>query len=368
MFLMSLRRVQSVRLGFEPDRVLRVSFVTTGRVYTTEQRRAMYEQLLHAAASMPGVESAALATSMPFESSSGREIILPGRDSVPTTRDGGPYSNAVTADFFRTMGTRLVVGRSFTEQDRAGGAAVVLVNQTAARLWWPGTNAVGKCIKIDADTMPCAEVIGVVENVRRFGIMEGEAVQFYAPLEQLPSEGPPNALYVRPTTDASSFEMRLQQRLQGAAPGLPYVAVEPLSDLVAPRMQSWRMGAVMFGIFGALAVMLASVGLYGVLAYDVAQRQQELGVRLALGASRGNVARIVLRRVAVVVVTGSAIGLAATFGGGSAVQPLLFRTSPYDPRILGAVLLLVGIVSLIATMIPTYRATRVDPAFALRDG
>jgi ABC-type antimicrobial peptide transport system permease subunit len=198
--------------------------------------------------------------------------------------------------------------------------------------------------------------------------VETDAVQFYAPLSQLPSEGPANVLYVRPTTDATAFETPLQRRLQSAAPGLPYVAVQSLADIVAPRMQSWRIGAVMFAIFGALAIALASVGLYGVLAYDVAQRQQELGLRLALGATRDRVARLVLWRAAVVVATGSAIGLAATLGGGRAVQPLLFHTSPDDPRILGGVLVVVSVVSLIATMIPTLRATRVDPAIALRNG
>jgi predicted permease len=369
MFFVSLRRVQSVRLGLEPDRVFRATVVTAGRAYTEAERRTMYEQLLRAATETPGVESAALATSMPFESSSGTRIILPGRDSVPTTMGlPWPFVNTVTAQFFRTMGTRLIAGRSFTDDDRAGSAPVVIVNATAARLWWPGESAIGKCIKIGADSMPCAEVVGVVENTRRFGIVEDEGVQFYAPLEQLTSEGAPNVLYVRPVRNTSPFQAELQRRLQGAAPALPYVSVQPLSDVIAPRMQSWRVGAIMFGIFGALAVVLASVGLYGVLAYDVAQRQQELGVRLALGASRGNVARLVLRRALVVVVTGGAIGLAATLAGGRIVGPMLFQTSPYDPRILGTVLLVVLLVSLLATMMPTARATRVDPAVALRDG
>jgi predicted permease len=368
MFLVSLHRVENVRLGLEPDQVYRASIVTAGRVYTAAERRAMYEQLLRAATGTPGVASASLATSMIFETSSGREVFLPGRDSVPITRAGGPYINTVGPDFFKTLGARIIVGRSFNDDDRAKSAPVVIVNQTAAQLWWPGTSAIGKCMKIDADTMPCAEVVGIAENAKRFGIVEDDAVQFYAPLEQLPSEGVPNVLYVRPVRSSATFQAQLQRRLQSAAPALPYVSVELLSDLIAPRMQSWKMGAIMFGIFGALAVVLASVGLYGVLAYDVAQRQQELGVRLALGASRGNVARIVLRRSAAVVVTGAVIGLAITLLGGRIVRPMLFETSPYDPLILGSVFVVVAVVSLLATLLPTARATRVDPAFALRGG
>ncbi|MEP7343813.1 MAG: FtsX-like permease family protein, partial [Gemmatimonadaceae bacterium] len=370
MFLVSLRRVQDVPLGLEPDHVFRATVVTAGRTYTDSERQTMYEQLLHAAVGTPGVESAALATSLPFESSSGMRIILPGRDSVPTGSDGlpWPYVNTVTAQFFKTIGTRLIVGRSFTDDDRGGSAPVVMVNETAARLWWPGESAIGKCFKIGADSMPCAEVVGVVENTKRFGIVEDEAVQFYAPLEQLTSEGAPDVLYVRPLRNTSTFRAQLQRQLQGAAPGLPYVAVQPLSDVIAPRMQSWRVGAIMFGAFGVLAVILASVGLYGVLAYDVAQRQQELGVRLALGASVGNVAGLVLSRMLFVVATGSVIGLAATLAGGRIVGPMLFQTSPYDPLILGAVLLVVVLVSFLATLLPTARATRIDPAFALRGG
>jgi hypothetical protein len=264
------------------------------------------------------------------------------------------------------MGARIVTGRSFTGEDRARSAPVVIVNQTAARLWWPNQSAIGRCLKVDADTMPCAEVVGVVENAKRFGIVEDDAVQFYAPLEQLPSEGVPNVLYVRPTRNSATFQAQLQRRLQAAAPALPYVSVERLSDLIAPRMQSWKMGAIMFGIFGALAVVLASVGLYGVLAYDVAQRQQELGVRIALGASRANVARLVVRRAGGVVAAGGLIGLAVTLLGGSIVGPLLFETSPRDPLILGAVVGVVAVVSLLATLMPAARAARVDPAFALR--
>jgi hypothetical protein len=312
------------------------------------------------------VEAAALATSMPFESGSGVKVILPGRDSVPTTREGGPYVNAVTAQFFRTMGTRIIAGRAFTDDDRAGSAPVVIVNETAARLWWPSEGAVGKCLKIGADSVPCARVVGVAENARRFSIVEDQAVQFYAPMEQLGSEGPPNVLYVRPARNSTAFQVQLQRRLQGAIPGLPYVTMEPLSDVIAPRMQSWNVAAVMFGIFAALAVVLASVGLYGVLAYDVTQREQELGVRLALGSSRGGVALLVLRRTLLVVATGSAIGLAATLAAGGVVRPMLFQTSPYDPVILGAALIVLIVVSCLATVLPATRATRVNPAFALR--
>jgi predicted permease len=366
LFLMSLRRVQAVPLGLEPDRVLSANVVTAGRSYTEAERATMYEQLLRVAVATPGVQHAALATSIPFHSASATAVFLPGRDSVPLTRAGGPYVNAVTPDFFRTMGTRIIAGRAFNDGDRAGSAPVVIVNETAARLWWPAESAIGKCMKIDADTMPCAAVVGVAENTRRFGIVEGESVQFYAPLEQLTSQGSPSVLYVRPAGDVNAISAALQRRLQASSPGIPYVSVLPVSDAVAPGMRSWRMGAIMFGIFGFLAVTLAAVGLYGVLAYDVTQRQQELGVRLALGASRQAVARLVLRRALAVVALGSAIGFVITLAAGRSVGPLLFRTSPYDPLILSAVLLVVFVVSVFATLIPTVRATHVDPAFALR--
>jgi predicted permease len=367
LFVTSLRRVHAVPLGLDADRVLSVLVNTAGRSYSEDERASMYDRLLATALETPGIAHGALGTTMPFRSASALAVFIPGRDSVPLTSAGGPYINVVSSRFFETMGTRMIDGRGFRATDRAGSPPVVVVNDVAAKMWWPGERAVGKCIKLDADTMPCAEVVGVATTVHRFSIVEDASAQLYAPLGQVPSQGSAGVLFVRPHGDARSAIAPLQRRLQTSIAGLPYVSVEPMSDVIAPRLQSWRMGATMFGVFGVLALVLATIGLYSVLAYDVAQRTGELGVRVALGAMTLDIVRLVVGRGVRVVLVGVAIGVLVTLVAARFVAPLLFHTSPRDPLILTGVGLTLLAVSLAATWIPARRAAGVDPASALRE-
>ena len=264
------------------------------------------------------------------------------------------------------MNTRLLAGRLFTAGDRAGSAPVAIVNATTARLWWPGTSAVGQCMRVGADTNPCAQVVGVVENARRQTIIEGESVQFFVPMGQGPAWATPQVLFVRTTGAASDAAAAMQRHLQRTVAGAPYIDVRPLADLISPRTRSWRLGATMFTAFGVLALLLASVGLYGILAYDVAQRTQEIGVRMALGASASEITQLVVGRGVRTVAFGAAIGLAIVFASGRAVAPLLFSTSPYEPSVLIGVAITLLVASLLATWLPAGRASRVDPTAALR--
>jgi putative ABC transport system permease protein len=221
-------------------------------------------------------------------------------------------------------------------------------------------------MKVGGDTMPCAEIVGVVENARRFQLIEDESVQFFIPLEHAPAYLQPGALFVRPTGDPESVVGPLRRQLQSAVPNLPYVSVERFSDQVSPQTRSWRLGATMFGSFGLLALVLAAVGLYGVLAYDVSQRMHEMGVRIALGAQGSDVSRLVVGEGLRIVVLGGAMGFVAAVAAGRFVEPLLFRTSPREPVVFGMVAVVVLLVALVATSLPAWRAGRVDPVVALR--
>jgi ABC-type antimicrobial peptide transport system permease subunit len=236
-----------------------------------------------------------------------------------------------------------------------------------AKLWWPGEDALGKCIRIGADTMPCSEIVGIAENARRQSIIEDISVQYFVPLEQsVRGLGVDYVLLVRPKGDATAAMSTLRRRLQAVAPNLPYVDVHSLDDFVSPQKRSWRLGASMFAMFGGLALLLAAVGLYSVLAYDVAQRTREFGVRVAIGAREGDVMRLVLGSGLKIAIGGGFAGLLVAVASSRFIAPLLFETSPRDPAVLASVVAIVTIIALIAALLPARRAVRVDPIVALR--
>jgi len=348
--------------------VLVVSARTSGLRITDAETDALYRRLETAARGAPGVESVALGVSLPFSTAWAEVVKVPGRDSLPYTRAGGPYFNSVGPDFFQTVGTQILRGRGFTAADRGTSARVVVVNQTLAKLWWPNEDALGRCMRVGGDTMPCAQIVGIAEDSRRFALLEEPAVQFFTPLDQRPAWVTSRVLFVRPVGDPVKAVEALRRELQSRVPDAPYTVVQPLAALVNPQMRAWQLGATMFGTFGLLAVVVAALGLYSVLAYDVSRRIRELGIRVALGAGRADIGRMVIGRAVRVAVIGALIGFAITISAGPVVGPLLFQTSPRDPLafVLAAAVLLS--VALLAAVVPTRRAARVDPIIALRSG
>jgi predicted permease len=366
LFVRSLRQIEAVPLGLEPNRVLVVTAQTSGLRLTPDDIASFYTRLEAAARATPGVSNAAVAVGLPFSTAWGERVTVPGRDSLPTTAEGGPYFNAVNADFFRTIGTRIVRGRGFTEAEQAGATRVVVVNETLARLWWPDEDAVGRCMRVGADTNPCAQIIGIAEDTRRFSVIEDPAVQFYTPLAQRPAWATSRVLVVRPTGNAAQAVEAVRRELQTRVPDAPFLNVQPLEKLVSPQMRAWRLGATMFTAFGLLAVVVAALGLYSVLAYDVSRRLRELGIRVALGASRGDIGRMVVGRAVRVAVVGTLTGFAIVIAAGPTVTPLLFETSARDPIAFALAVVVLLTIALLAAVVPTRRAARVDPIIALR--
>lgn len=366
MFVRSLEHIRGLPLGMETDRVLVVSARTSGLRITEAETDALYSRLEAAARGAPGVQSVAIGVSLPFSSAWAEEVSVPGRDSLPYTRAGGPYFNSVGPDFFQTVGTRILRGRGFTTADRGTSARVVVVNQTLARLWWPNEDAIGRCMRVGGDTMPCAQIVGIAENARRFSLIEDPAVQFFTPLDQRPVWVTSRVLFVRPVGDPVKAVEALRRELQTRVPDAPYILVEPLAASITPQTRAWRLGATMFGAFGLLAVVVAALGLYSVLAYDVSRRIRELGIRVALGAGRGDIGRMVLGRAVRVATIGALIGFAITIAAGPVVGPLLFQTSARDPLAFALAAAVLFGVAMLAAVVPTRRASRVDPIIALR--
>ncbi|MEO8449492.1 MAG: ADOP family duplicated permease [Gemmatimonadota bacterium] len=366
LFVHSLHGVRSLDLGLLPNRVL-IASAQYSRDPTHIERLAGMREALARVTALPFVRSAALAGSVPFRSSvGGLAVRVPGQDSIVWT-GGGPFLNGISPGYFATVGTTLVRGRDFAAADGAGAAPVVIVNQTMARRLFRGGEALGRCFLIE-QAPACRTVVGVVRDSRVHRFNETAQPQAFVPLEQW-TDFPhwPQALFVRVAGDAPGLERTLQRTMTAAIPGIVTAAVVPWATLLEPQVRPYRLGAAMFAIFGGVALVIAAVGLYGVLAYSVARRQREMGVRLALGARPGRLVRLVLGEGLRSALLGIAVGVAVVMAAGRFVAPLLFATSPYEPAVLAATVATLLVAATLAGLIPAWRATRVDPTVTLRE-
>ena len=362
LFVRSLTNVRSVRLGYDPDHVLLVDLNMRGEVLDSAHTAQLQDRLLAAAQSIPGVTHAALSRSTPFWSFWSTSLFVQGIDTVGKL--GSFYINAVSPDYFATYGTRLVHGRAFTPQDTRLAPRVTIVSDGMARTLWPGRDPIGQCIRLNADTMPCTTVIGVSENVHMQSLASDSGVYtYYVPAAQMPGDA---GLAVRTAGRAAHSSEAIRRRLQREMPGASYVTTTPFSDIIGDQMQSWTVGARMFVAFGVLALTLAAIGLYSVIAYNVTQRTHEMGVRIALGAQMGDVVRLVVRDGVKLGALGLAIGAAIALGAAHWIKPLLFEESAKDPLVFGLVTVTLLLVTIAASWLPARRAAKVDPQVALR--
>jgi putative ABC transport system permease protein len=320
------------------------------------------DRLVTEAQAIPGVTHAARSLTIPFWSTWSTDLHVAGIDSVQ--RLGEFDLNAVSPDYFATMGTRILRGRGITAQDVAGAEDVMVVSEAMAKVLWPSADAIGQCVRVGADTAPCTSVVGIAENIKSQHLTnEGGYFYYLSSAQANPDQG---GLFVRTAERGGAPAETVRRRLQTIMPGAAYVTVTPLSDVLGRQTQSWRLGATLFTIFGALALLLAAVGLYSVIAYSVAQRTHELGVRVALGAEVRDLVRLVLRQGVGLARIGVLLGGGIAFVVSRWVKPLLFDVSPHDPVVFGGVAAVLLGVAAVASLIPARRAGRVDPMQALR--
>src|SRR5438445_2019352 len=310
---------------------------------------------------VPGVTGASLAIGDPFRNVYVVPLEVPGLDSAARVQTGGPYVAAVTPDYFRTMGTAVRRGRAFGTTDIAGAQRVAVVNETMARLYWPGEDPVGKCLKVGGGTSPCTAVIGVVEDTRHGRVTDDVIVQYFIPLAQANSvmQWPVSALLVRSARSAADLVGPVRRAVQGTSPELPYPIVDPMRQLFAWQLRPWRLGSALLSLFGALGLLLAAIGLYGVLSYVVSQRTQEVGVRIALGAGRREILDLVVGQAVRVLVWGVALGVAGAVAAGRAIASLLYGVTPHDLLVLSVVIVILGAVAAVASYLSARRATKV---------
>jgi len=366
LFIRSLVRVRSLDLGLEPDRVM-VAFPRYGTPANHAGRLAVLTDAMSRLAARPGILGVAVTGTVAFRSNiNGLVVRTAAGDSLPLP-PGGPYLNAVSPGYFATVGTTLQSGRDFAAADGAGAAQVMILNATMARLVAADGDPLGDCLQLELTT-GCWTVVGVVEDsrVRRFN--ETPAPQVFLPAPQWTDlDFWPQALVVRTAAPPAAWEREVREALLAASPTVAYVDILPLAWGLDPQLRPYRLGATMFTVFGLLALLIAAVGLYGVVAHGVASRQREVGIRMALGARPRRVLAMVLGEGMRTTGAGIVAGLGVALLAGRFLAPLLFDTSPRDPLVLGAVAATLLLAAVAAGLVPARRATRVDPAVTLRE-
>jgi predicted permease len=377
LFVRSLMHIRAIDLGFQPDRVLMVQVRYPAAAHIGDpsavgeiaRRRSVYIEAMRRARQLPGVEDASLSVGLPFQSSFGQFLRIPGWDSIPEFKAPGPSISAVAPDYFETLGSRLLEGRTFTAADRDGSEAVAIVSRAMARTFWHRDHVVGECLywSNSKDSLTtCSRIVGVVADAHAWGLKELPAMNYYVPFGQERGMGG-TALLVRPKPGHEVETTRtVRALLLSIDPSISFVNTSSMQDAIDPQVRPWRLGAAVFSLMGVLALVVAAVGLYSVMSYLVAQRTREIGVRLALGAQARSIVLLVLRNSVSMAAVGVAIGLVIVLWAGRFIAPLLFDTSPRDTGVLlgGAATLLA--VSVLASAVPALRAKRVNPIEALR--
>jgi predicted permease len=362
LFVRSLRHVQAVRLGYDVDPVALVDLRMRGVKLDSAQTVALRQRLLAAARAIPGVENASLRIAVPFWDFWNDGLYVEGIDTV--AKLGTFNLNAVSPEYFATLGTRIVRGRGIDDRDIANAPRAMVVSEAMAKTIWPGKDAIGQCVRVSADTVPCTYVVGIAENIKANSLSDDPSLFYYLSSAQFnPQTG---GLFVRTRGPAARYMEAVRRQLQREMPGAAYVTVTPFGDIVGTQSRSWKLGATMFVAFGVLALLLAGIGLYSVIAYNVAQRTHELGVRVALGAQVTDVVRLVVTEGLWLGAIGVAIGCGVALWAGRWVKPLLFNESPRDPAVFALVAQVLLGVTIAASWVPARRAARVDPQVALR--
>ena len=363
LFVRSLGNVSNLRLGYDVDPIMLVTTQMRGVQLDSAASVELKNRLLEAAKSIPVVANASRQVGVPFWSSWSMSLFVEGIDTV--SRYGNFMVNAVSPSYFETFGTRVLRGRGIEQSDVGGGPGVVVVSQKMGQTLWPGRDAIGQCMRISADTMPCRTVVGIAEDIKAGSLKPDSNFYYYVPSTQFSPQA--GGLFVRVRSGTARQHMEaVRRRLQQEMPGASYVNVTPFSEVMGQQTQSWRLGATMFVAFGVLALVLAAIGLYSVIAYNVTQRQHELGVRVALGARAPDVVRMVITDGLKVVGTGVAIGVLVALWASKFVTDLLFNVSPRDPSVFALVATTLIAVAIVASWIPARRASRVDPNVVLR--
>ena len=364
LFARSLQRVQNMYLGFEPDHLLNVILDPHEIGYDQSRTTTFYNELKERVRALPGVQSVSLAYDVPMGDNLWSDTIkIEDHALQPGEQPPLVMDNFVDPDYFGTMKVPLIRGRGITEFDNEGSTHVAVINQTMAQRFWPNQDAIGKRFETRGSTW---QIVGIAQNGKYSLIGEDERPFFYLPLKQ--NFFSMRTLEIRTSVDPDALAASVQQVIKSLEPGLPIYAVVTMHDSLAGTngFLIFRIGALLASCIGGLGLIMAAVGVYGVVAFAASQRTREIGIRIALGATRAQVLRLVLRQGVWVVTAGTLLGLVAAVGVSRGIASLLVGVSATDPLTFLAATLFLIAVALCACYLPARRAMKVDPILALR--
>ena len=366
LFLKSLRNAGTIDPGFETRRVLLGTFDVALLGYSEDRGRAFYRDLVERVTALPGVVSASLAENLPLDDN--------WNDVGPIVAEGQPYpadGRGIAAEFSviapglaRTLGVPLLRGRDFDEHDDADAPAVALINEALAEHLWPGQDPIGRRLRIGLPDAPLRQVVGVVGDIKYRTLGEGARPFVWRPVAQ--TYRSQMSILVRTSAHPAGLIEPVRRAVRALDPALPVYGLKTMATHMGHALWWTRMGATLSATFGGLALLLAAVGLYGVVSYSVAQRTREIGIRMALGARRADVLRLVVGQGMLLVLAGTAAGLLAALAAGRVVSSLLYDVGAFEPLTLLSIAAILCGASLLATWLPARRAARVDPMVALR--
>lgn len=370
LFIRSLRNVRNKDLGMDVRHLLYASVDFQSAGVSPADASAEMRAILERVRALPGVAAASLSIGEPFRSGWGASIIpTAGAAAAVKQPEAMPMGRAVSSEFFKATGRRFIAGRPFDAAEHSPTAHVAVISEAAARYYWGDTSPIGACIRTLPGDRTCSTIVGVVADSPQWQVTAAPIQELYVPIEVEKGSNDPfriPIMEVRAAGSPAELVEPVRRALQSMGPDIPYPSVMPLTDALDPQYRSWTLGTEMFSAFGLLALVLAGVGLYGVLAYWVVQRTRELGIRAALGAQRGALLRLVVADGLGTAAFGAALGVAGAVGAGRFIASLLYQVSPRDPVSLAEAAVVLLVVAGLASYLPARRAARVDPMTALR--
>jgi predicted permease len=365
LFVRSLNNVRALDLGYDVEHSVFVRPLFGASSPPKAEIAATIPSVAERLASAPGVEAIAYSAGLPMAFQSFGQLALPDRDSLPRLGDQRmPWYNSVSPGFLRATGVKLLEGREFSAADRAGAPGVLVVSQSMARAYWPGESPIGKCLIIGKRGSPCSTVVGVAADVHGMSVVEAPhrqaPMQYYIPSAQANEYNAPQNIIVRiHSQNIGAFSRVAAQELKRAFPTMVRPRIVAMSQTLEREFRPWRLGAVLFTAFGALALIVAAIGVYSVVAYAVTQRMHEMGVRIALGAGLSDIVGLVTTETFKVVAVGVALGILASLALGRLVASLLYGLSPRDPMVMAAAAVVLCAIGVAASLVPAWRASRV---------